>query len=668
MIKTTQYIVVVCVTFLLASLRGYAQYTGGSADGAHTDNLNLTSCSNPPHFYAYFGGTADAATTDMVAYTTCSFPPQFFAYMGGTADGASVDQLNNTTCASPPHYFAYMGGTADGASNDQLNNTVCASPPQFYAYFGGSGDGFSMEKVINCSTLTPVADFSVGANPICVGQTVTYSDMSANFPSNWSWVIAGATPSVSAVKNPTVTYNTAGTYNATLTATNYNGSKTIIKTTFIVVNALPTLTVTGGAICAGQTFTINPSGANTYSYTGGSAIVSPTTTTSYTVTGTNAAGCTNTNVTVSTINVNALPVIAVNSGVICSGNSFVMNPTGASTFTYSSGSNTVTPIITTSYTVTGTSLAGCVSSTGAVSNVTVNITPTVSVNSGSICSGNSFTMIPTGANTYVYSGGTNIVSPISTTVYTVTGTSIDGCVSAPVTSSLIVSTTPTITVNSGTICSGQSFTIIPLGATIYSYSSITNVVTPIANSSYSVIGSTGACTSSQVISNVVVNAVPILTTSATATIICIGETATLTVMGTDTYSWSTSATSTVIAVSPTVTTNYTVIATNGFGCKTTAIVTESVSACVGIEELFNSNSIQVYPNPTNGILNIDISTSFNVTGMINENIKIELQNALGQVLLSETTNIQHLTFNISHLADGVYFLKTNTKTIRVVKN
>jgi hypothetical protein len=122
---------------------------------------------------------------------------------------------------------------------------------------------------------------------------------------------------------------------------------------------------------------VTPSGANTYTYSGGSAVVSPTITSSYTATGTSLAGCTNTTAVVSNVTVNAIPVIAVNSGAICSGNSFTMNATGANTYTYSSGSNIVSPTTNNTYSVTGTSLAGCVSLVGAISNVTVNTTPNI---------------------------------------------------------------------------------------------------------------------------------------------------------------------------------------------------------------------------------------------------------------------------------------------------
>ena len=89
------------------------------------------------------------------------------------------------------------------------------------------------------------------------------------------------------------------------------------------------------------------------------------------------------------------PTITVNSGSVCAGTSFTMAPSGASTYTYSSGTAVVTPTATSSYSVTGTNAAGCISSNTAVSTVTVNALPTITVNSGSVCAGSSFTMSPT---------------------------------------------------------------------------------------------------------------------------------------------------------------------------------------------------------------------------------------------------------------------------------
>lgn len=81
------------------------------------------------------------------------------------------------------------------------------------------------------------ADFTASQNSVCAGQSVTYTDASTGGATAWSWSFPGGTPSTSTAQNPTVTYNTAGTYSVTLTATGGTGVDTEVKTDFIVVGA-----------------------------------------------------------------------------------------------------------------------------------------------------------------------------------------------------------------------------------------------------------------------------------------------------------------------------------------------------------------------------------------------------------------------------------------------
>jgi len=81
----------------------------------------------------------------------------------------------------------------------------------------------------------PAADFTASATVITEGDSVTFTDLSTNNPDTWDWVFAGGTPGTSTQQNPTVTYNTAGTYTVTLTATNAYGSDVETKTDYITV-------------------------------------------------------------------------------------------------------------------------------------------------------------------------------------------------------------------------------------------------------------------------------------------------------------------------------------------------------------------------------------------------------------------------------------------------
>lgn len=303
----------------------------------------------------------------------------------------------------------------------------------------------------------------------------------------------------------------------------------------------------------------------------------------------------------------------------------------------------------------------CTSSNRTPVTVTVNPNPIITVNSGSICSGSSFTMIPGGASSYTYSSGSSIVSPTMNLSYSVTGTSTFGCVGANTAiSSITVNALSMITVNSGSVCYGNSFTITPNGANTYSYSGGSAIVTPTADISYSVTGtsSLGCISASAAISSVTVNALPMVVATTSSSLLCNGETAVLSVTGASSYTWNTSEITTTISVTPTVTTSYTVngIATNG--CSNVTTITQSVGLCTDIDiATTNGYEFIIYPNPTNGLLTINSKTDLQ---------KIEVISITGQVLLIEMpTNVSH-TLDLENFVNGIYFVNVYQNN-RIIK-
>ncbi|MES2567557.1 MAG: LamG-like jellyroll fold domain-containing protein [Bacteroidota bacterium] len=295
--------------------------------------------------------------------------------------------------------------------------------------------------------------------------------------------------------------------------------------------------------------------------------------------------------------------------------------------------------------------------------ITVNPTPVIAVNSGSICSGSSFTIVPSGADTYTIQGGNAIITPTSNSTYTVSGTSTLGCISSTIaTSSITVNPIPTIAVNSGSICTGNSFTITPSGATTYTIQDGSAIITPTSNSTYTVSGTSalGCISSGFATSNVTVNALPVINASSNSTLICTGETASLTVNGTSTsYTWNTSATGSSISVSPTVTTTYSVTGTDVNGCSNNAVVTQSVSLCTGINQLINNNkTMTVFPNPGSGDITVQTDEAIQT---------VYIFNILGD--LAQTENSK--TFSVAELSSGIYIIHVKTdkgiNTLRFVK-
>ncbi|MDD5570625.1 MAG: YCF48-related protein, partial [Bacteroidales bacterium] len=198
---------------------------------------------------------------------------------------------------------------------------------------------------------------------------------------------------------------------------------------------LPTITVNSPTICIGATATLTASGAVNYSWSTGSTnnpyTVSPTTTITYYITGTDGSGCSNTAQAV--VTVNSLPTITVNSATICRGETVTLTASGAVSYSWNTGSTvnpySVSPTTTITYSVTGTDGNSCANTTQTV--ITVNPLPTITVNSATICEGETATLTASGGNNYTWST-TSIenpytVNPTVTTTYLVTGNDGNEC-------------------------------------------------------------------------------------------------------------------------------------------------------------------------------------------------------------------------------------------------
>ena len=576
--KTTYIKIVVFVIFLLAHFSIYAQYHGGNSDGASLDLVTNTSCSSlPDSFFAYLGGNADGASVNDLLTTSCSTPSSFFAYLGGNSDGAAIEELSATACGTPPSFYAYFGGNNDGAGLETTSNTVCGFPPQFYAYFGGDGDGFSLDKTAPiCPTQPPVADFTASATAICVGQSVTFTDTSTNIPSAWTWTLPGGTPNSSIVQNPTIVYNTAGTYAVTLQAVNYNGSDTKILTGYIIVTAYPTvLTTTPASRCDAGTVTLNATAsAGTLSWyanaTGGTALATGTSfttpsissTTNYYVETVNASCGSSRTAAVATVNTTPL-VLTTTPASRCDAGSVTLSATSSagSTVWYAAASggtalatnnNFVTPSLsaTTTYYVEATT-GSCTSPRTAVI-ATVNTTPTItSTTPATRCDSGTVTLAAvanSGAlNWYANASGgsslatgTSFLTPsLSTTTTYYVDASNASCTSVRIAVIATVNTTPTVTAFANSRCDTGTVTLSasatagtlgwyanPTGGTALATGTSFTTPSISTTTTYYVEAVNGTCTSTRVAVIATVNTSPTIT-STSPTTICGGDTFTI---------------------------------------------------------------------------------------------------------------------------------------------
>ncbi|MFM9945227.1 MAG: T9SS type A sorting domain-containing protein [Bacteroidia bacterium] len=82
----------------------------------------------------------------------------------------------------------------------------------------------------------------------------------------------------------------------------------------------------------------------------------------------------------------------------------------------------------------------------------------------------------------------------------------------------------------------------------------------------------------------------------------------------------------------------------------TDVFVEKINASSGSIENLTKNEIRIYPNPTTGIINLDLG---------NRNlgeIKIQILNSLGQIVLEQNSEVQQSNFSIQHLPKGLYLV------------
>lgn len=602
-----------------AWINGYNYNTsGGEQDNLVSQAISLIGATNPQMTfkvaYKYYPNTVNYDTLNVLVSSDC----------GVTYTNAGYKKYgpNLATAGSSSSYYA-PGATTDWRMESlDLSAYIGKSIVVAFQFVNKYGNNLYLDDINIQDGCTPPT-VTVSSSTICAGQSTS---VTAGGATTYSWSNGATTTSISVTPTITTTY--------TVTGTTAGCTKSVASV--VTVNAIPTVAINSATICTGQSATLTASGATTYVWSNAATTttisVTPTVATTYTVTGT-TSGCSKS--ATGKVTVNSIPTVTVNSATVCSGNGAVLTANGATTYVWSTGgtANTlsVSPTSTTTYTVTGT-IGSCSGSATGV--ITVNPKPTVTVNSATVCVGQSTTLTASGANSYSWSnGGTTAsitVTPTSTTTYTITGTSTNGCI-ATATTIVTVNPLPFTSVNSFTICSGNSAVLTASGATTYVWSTsattTTITITATSTTTYTVTGTASGCTSS-VSSKVTVNTLPTLTVSSAT--ICAGSSTTLTASGGATYVWSTGATTATITVTPTATSTYTVTGTSTNGCSKTAstIVTvnstpvttvNSATICAGQSASLTASGATTYVWSTGGTASIisvtpTATTTYTVTG------------------------------------------------------
>ena len=548
-----------------ASTYSWSPATGLSASTGATVTCSATATTT----YTITGTNASGCvSTATQAITVNALPvltvtPVSSAICSGSSTGITASGASSYSWSPATGLSASTGATV----------TCSATATNTYTITGTNASGCvsTGTQTITVNSL-PVLTVTPVSSSICSGSSTA---ITASGASTYSWSPATG---LSASTGTPVTCSATATTTYTITGTNASGCvNTTTKT--ITVNAIPVLTVTpvSSSYCTGSSTGITASGASTYSWspatglsasTGSAVTCNATATTTYTIAGTNGSGCVNT--ATKTITVNALPVLTVTpvSSAICSGSSTGITASGASTYNWSPATGlsattgaTVTCNTTSArtYTITGTNVSGCSSST--TQGITVNPLPVSGTISGTytVCPAAtaSLSVTGTGGTWSSSAAGTATVSTSGVVRGIAAGTAnisyavTNSCGTATSYSVVTVNASPAAGTISGTytVCPGLTTTLIntPGGgtwsssaagiATVNTSGVVYGVSAGTANISYAVTNGCGTATTYSVVS---VIGVPSAGTISGSSAVCVASTISLT-NGASGGTWSSSA-------------------------------------------------------------------------------------------------------------------------------
>lgn len=389
------------------------------------------------------------------------------------------------------------------------------------------------------------------------------------------------------------------------------------------------------SICLGENTLLNATatGATTYNWSPSTGLndntvanptASPTVTTVYTVSATNALGCTDFDTV--TVTVNPLPVntiIANDSTTFCQGDSVTLTAISIGLFVWSPSNDTTSSITVYSagnYSVTITDSNSCTNSGSQI--IVVNSLPNINPGpNATVCNGDSIQLSATGANIYTWNTEATLTDstianplafPNTTTNYWVTGEDNNGCLNSD-SVTIAVSVSPTAIMTNTSTNDSLNLNLANGGDIQFLSSTSTNVI------NYDWDFGDGGVN--------IVDANPIYT-----------------YLGTGIFT-------------------VTFIATNG-NCSDTAYNDITVTQAISVAENEFSQSIDLYPNPSKGNITLLFE---DITQQVTT---LNILNSLGEKILTIEKEINansSININTSTLNSGIYFISMEIDNKRAIK-
>ncbi|MCX6305261.1 MAG: T9SS type A sorting domain-containing protein, partial [Bacteroidetes bacterium] len=654
-----------------------------------TPNGPTTFCQGGSVILTASGGTSylwsNGATTAAITVTSSGTSTVMVTNANGCSNIASTIVTVNplpiasitpngptTFCQGGSVTLTASGGTGYLWSNAATNAAIIVSSSGTYFVTVTNANGCSNETAatVIVNPLPTAVITPNGPVTFCQGGSVT---LTASGGTGYLWSNAATTAAI--------TVSASGIY--TVTATNANGCSNTTAAT-VTVNPLPVAVITPNGpttFCQGGSVILTASGGTSYLWSNAATTAAITVSASgtYSVTVTNANGCSNS--TAATVTVNPLPVgvITPNGPVtFCQGGSVILTASGGTGYLWSTAATTsaITVSASGTYTVTVTNENGCSNTTSA--QVTVNPLPAPVITPNgptTFCQGGSVILTASGGTGYLWSNAatTSAITVSASGTYTVTVTNSNGCSntnSAQVTVNPLP--TPVITPNGPTtFCQGGSVTLTASGGTGYLWSNAatTAAITVSASGTYSVTVTNANGCSNSTAATVTVNPLPtaVITPNGPTTF-CQGGSVVLTASGGTGYLWSNAATTAAITVSSSGT--YTVTVTNANGCSNSAAIPVTVNPLPAAFSVVGTGSYCIgEPGVLVGLSGSQPGIDYTlVPGGI---VVPGTGNAISfgiQVAGTYTVSAINTTTNCTALMNGFAFVTTNPKPTLVVTN
>lgn len=612
-------------------------YTSGTVDGATPDNSwTNASCyvTNPSHtplmadvFYKFTAVCSSHIIKVNPTGTVANSLDAVLAIYGG----ANCYSLQEIGCSD-------NGGGAGMAEIATVTGLTVGNVYYIRIYDWGSQmptDGnFNVCVTHSCSPVSPPSTPTISGNTqICSGQSTTLSVSNICSGCSYQWSNGQTGTSISV--------NNSGSYS--VTATNSAGSTTSASV-YVSQSNGPSINVypQNPSICANasQPIQLTASGANSYTWSNGmqSSSINVYTAGTYTVTGTDNNGCTNT-ATVQVQQNNGPNVsLVANPPSINSGQSSTLTVTPSNAINYQwtppnlNGSTvTVNPTNTTNYSVTVTDNNGCTGS----ANTAVNVIPTN-------CNTSTLSLSSTQQNFDNTSQGSNFSVNFNPSASSCTWSVSSNCNWVTLTTPISPQTQSGVVnfqIMENTGVQRTCSLIVSTGNNVYYYA--------VTQDGQNGGGGTGGNPCSLPKPTINSTGQPTLAASTHQNVV---------------YQWLFNG-SPILGV----TGQYHTATTDG--CYTVKIFDSNDNTCfkesdpicinsVSINEYVNMESFELYPNPNNGVFNL----SFELLEA--EYLNVAIINSLGKKVYSKSYDEvlfgqKNILMNLENLSNGIYFVRIN---------